>query len=215
MKLPTFRSLLNGWRMRILAIAVAAAGFFSPSPSYAVTSGPGVWDFMIFGNYDLTTINTGAIYSNFPTGFASPTWNKVMNNGYGGGVGLAYWFNDTVALRIDVQTSLFTEQSPLTGSVQSSPLTGGIELKLWGDPDYYLYFVVDAGAAYESTMSGTSFFGSATENAWTAYGDAGLGLNLDFVFIEAKVAYMPQFMAHSSYSQNGLWYVPVTAGFNF
>jgi hypothetical protein len=196
-------------------MAFVAASFLAPSRSFAVTSGPGIWDFMIFGNYNLVSPDTGEVYKNTP----APTWNNMLNNGYGGGVGVAYWFNDMIAFRIEAQTDLYTIPTAQGGgSLQSTPLTGGLEVKLWGNPDYYLYFVIDAGAGYEATMSGQSFFGKTTANSWTAYGDAGLGFNIDWVFVEAKIAYMPQSIAHGvsgGNGQNALWYVPLTAGFNF
>lgn len=199
----------------LLVLAIVAVSFLAPSRSFAVTSGPGIWDFMIFGNYNLVSPDTGEVFKNTST----PTWNNALNNGYGGGVGVAYWFNDMIAFRIEAQTDLYTLPTAQGGgSLQSSPLTGGLEVKLWGNPDYYLYFVIDAGAAYEANMSGQSFFGKSTANSWTAYGDAGLGVNIDWIFVEAKIAYMPQAIAHGvsgGNGQNALWYVPLTAGFNF
>ncbi len=210
-----FRTTRNRWLKGLLALAIVAASFLSPSRSFAVTSGPGIWDFMIFGNYNLVSPNTGEAYKNT----SAPTWNNLLNNGYGGGVGVAYWFNDMIAFRIEAQTDLYTIPTAQGGgSLQSSPLTGGLEVKLWGNPDYYLYFVIDAGAGYEANLSGQSFFGKSTANSWTAYGDAGLGVNFDWVFVEAKIAYMPQSIAHGvsgGNGQNALWYVPLTAGFNF
>jgi hypothetical protein len=166
---------------------------------------------MIFGNYDMVSPNTGEVFQNT----TAPTWNNELNNGYGGGVGVAYWFNNVVAFRIEAQTSLFTIPTAQGGgSLQSSPLTGGVEFKLVGDTEYYLYAAIDAGAGYESNMTGQSFFGTASHSSWSTYGDAGLGLNLSWVFIEAKFAYLPQALSGSG-NQNALWYVPLTAGFNF
>ena len=197
------------WGSVFLALFMTLASTCFPSKALAVTSGPGAWDVLVFGNYDLVSPNTGEAYKNLST----PTWNNELNNGYGGGIGLVYWFNDTVAFRIEAQTNLYT--IPNANALQSSPLTGGFEIKLLGDPDYFLYFVIDAGAAYEEGLNGKTFFGTASSNAWSAYGDAGLGFNLNWIFIEAKIAYLPQTLAHSSSSQNGLWYIPLTAGFNF
>ena len=215
MNRQAFRTTQSRWLKGLLVMAFVAASFLAPSRSFAVTSGPGIWDFMIFGNYNLVSPDTGEVYKNTP----APTWNNMLNNGYGGGVGVAYWFNDMIAFRIEAQTDLYTIPTAQGGgSLQSTPLTGGLEVKLWGNPDYYLYFVIDAGAGYEATMSGQSFFGKTTANSWTAYGDAGLGFNIDWVFVEAKIAYMPQSIAHGvsgGNGQNALWYVPLTAGFNF
>lgn len=218
------KSCLNPSRHRagllgaLLALVLLFSGLFLPAKSYAVTSGPGVWDLMVFGNYDLLSPNTGSIYTNLPAGQANSNWNNTYNNGYGGGVGIAYWFNDVVAFRVEAQTSLFTDKSPLTGSIQSSPLTGGFEVKLVGDPEYYLYAVADGGVAYEATMSGQNWFGKSSNNSWSTYADAGLGFNFSWVFVEAKIAYLPESLPGAGLSgtgQNALWYVPVTAGFNF
>ncbi|MEC4682976.1 MAG: hypothetical protein VST70_04770 [Nitrospirota bacterium] len=207
--------VLSCLRGAFVALAIMMASLALPSKSYAVTSAPGVWDFMIFGDYDMVSLNTGAVLKNSST----PTWNNEMNNGYGGGLGVAYWFNNVVAFRLEAQTSLFTIPSAQGGgALQSSPLTGGFEFKLMGDTEYYLYAVIDAGVAYEGSMTGQSFFGKTTANSWSAYGDAGLGVNLSWVFLEAKVAYMPEAIASGisgGGGQNALWYVPLTAGFNF
>ena len=191
-----------------------------PSPGQAASSGPGTWDFLIYGNYDLVSPNSGGAVANLPSGGTSTPWNKFFNNnGYGGGVGVAYGFTEVVAVRAMAQTDLFSTPSSYGGgSTQSSAVTGGLELKLLGDADYYLYAVVDAGGAFEANMPGQSFYGKTTASSWTTYGDAGLGLNLAWVFVEGKIAYMPQALAggvSGGYGQNALWYVPLTAGFNF
>ncbi len=52
-------------------------------------------------------------------------------------------------------------------------------------------------------------------HGWSASGDIGLGLNINWLFVEVKFAYMPQFVPNFGYGQNGFYYVPVTVGFNF
>ena len=210
--------VLAGWKAGLLALALLVAGLLSPAKSYAVTSGPGVWDLMIFGNYDLVSPNTGSVFNSLPAGFTSPTWANTMQNGYGAGIGTAYWFNDVIAFRVMAQGNFYQLKSPAPGSMESAPLTGGFEAKLYGGPDYYLYAAVDAGAAYELSLpnnTSPTLSGKGSTNAWSAYGDVGLGVNIDWVFVEVKLAYLPDAIAHASSSQNALWYIPVTAGFNF
>jgi hypothetical protein len=171
---------------------------------------------MIFGNYDLVSPNTGNVYSG--AGQPSLTFANTLQNGYGAGIGTAYWFNDVLAFRVMAQGNFYQLKSPVTGSMESAPLTGGFEAKLYGGPDYYLYAAVDAGAAYQLDLpnnTSPTLSGKGSTNAWSAYGDVGLGVNFDWVFVEVKLAYLPDSIPHAQSSQNALWYIPVTAGFNF
>ncbi len=191
----------------------------------AATSGSGVWDFLIFGNYDISTIDTGNISSSqvlntalSATGQAT-SFANTFQNGYGAGLAIVYWFNDVLAFRVGAQGNFFEGKSSSLASgnsLQSAPLFGGIEAKLYGDPDYFLYGVIDAGAAYEESVSGASpTLSNYLNHGWSAYGDIGLGLNINWLFVEVKFAYMPQFVPNFGYGQNGFYYVPVTVGFNF
>jgi hypothetical protein len=207
------KKLVGGLSAILLAAALVIAGALFPARSWAVTSGPGVWDLMVFGNYDLVSPNTGSAFPNTST----PTWNNLMDNGYGAGLGVAYWFNDTIAFRLEVQGNFFQGAGANTSALESAPLTGGFEAKLYGSADYYLYAVVDAGAAYELSLpntNGPALSAKGQSNAWSGYGDVGLGMNFDYVFVEAKFAYLMDALPHTA-SQNGLWYIPITAGFNF
>ena len=210
----TSKKTVGGLSALLLTATLMIAGAIFPARSWAVTSAPGVWDLMVFGNYDMVSPNTGSLYSTTST----PTWSNAINNGYGAGIGVAYWFNDTIAFRLEVQGNFFQGQNSLkTTSMESAPITGGFEAKLYGDTDYYLYAFVDAGAAYELSLPNTTspaLSAAGQSNAWSSYGDAGLGLNLDYVFVEAKFAYLMDFLPKTT-GQNALWYIPVTAGFNF
>ena len=209
------KKLFGGLSALLLTAALVIAGALFPARSWAVTSGPGVWDLMVFGNYDLVSPNTGSIYSNTST----PTWNNTLSNGYGAGLGVAYWFNDTIAFRLEVQGNFFQGAGVAkTLALESAPLTGGFEAKLYGSADYYLYALVDAGAAYELSLpntNGPALSATGQHNAWSGYGDVGLGMNFDYVFVEAKFAYLMDSIPKAASPQNGLWYIPITAGFNF
>ena len=184
------------------------------SRSFALSSGPGEWNVLLFGNYDLVSPNTGTVYTNAPAAENSQ-WNKAFNNGAGGGLGIGYWFNDVVAFRIEAQFNEFN--TPLSSSTSilgalSAPLTGGLEVKLLGNADYFLYAAVDLGAAYENDIGSLI---SSVSPAWSAYADAGIGLNIDWIFLEVKIAYLPETFPNASFGQNPFWHVPVSAGFNF
>ena len=52
------------WGGVFLSAILLAAGLAFPDAGRAASSGPGVWDFMIYGNYDLVSPNSGAALSN-------------------------------------------------------------------------------------------------------------------------------------------------------
>jgi len=212
------------WGSLLLAVALFLL-LTVPREAGAATSGSGAWNLLLFGNYDLSTLDTGNVSSNqiyntslSATGQATSFANSFQN-GYGAGLAVAYWFNDVFAFRVGVQGNFFEGkgESAFSGnSVQSAPIFGGFEAKLYGNTDYFLYGVIDGGAAYEETVSGASpTLSNYLNHGWSAYGDVGLGMNLDWVFVEVKFAYMPQFVPAYSHGQNGFYYVPLTAGFNF
>ena len=210
----TSKKAVGGLSAFLLTATLILAGALFPARSWAVTSAPGVWDLMVFGNYDMVSPNTGNVLSTS----SATNWNNVLDNGYGAGLGVAYWFNDTIAFRFEVQGNFFSGAGTEKGTaLESAPITGGFEAKLYGDTDYYLYALVDAGAAYELSLPNTSspaMSATGQTNAWSSYGDVGLGLNLDYVFVEAKFAYLMDFLPKTA-GQNALWYIPITAGFNF
>ncbi|MGC8500069.1 MAG: hypothetical protein ACP5OS_02690 [Leptospirillia bacterium] len=209
------KKTVKGLSALLLTATLLFTGMMLPAKSWAVTSAPGVWNLMVFGNYDMVSPNTGAVMQNSST----PTWNNELNNGYGAGLGLAYWFNDTIAFRLMVQGNFVQVSSSVASKMayESAPITGGFEAKLYGDTDYYVYALVDAGAAYELGLPNTTsptLSATGSTNAWSSYGDVGLGVNLDYVFVEVKIAYLMDSMPKTA-GQNALWYIPVTAGFNF
>ena len=66
------------WGGVFLSAILLAAGLAFPDAGRAASSGPGVWDFMIYGNYDLVSPNSGAAVSNEPAGTTSPAWNNSI-----------------------------------------------------------------------------------------------------------------------------------------
>ena len=205
-------------RCALLALAILAISVFTPTVSRAQASGAGDWNVLLFGNYNFVSPDTGTVFSNLTSSFTSPTWNKYLSDGYGGGIGIVYWFMEDVAFRAEAQASLFNAgTSPFftSGALESAPLTGGFEVKLVGDQNYFLYLAIDGGVAYENALQSPGFFAKSSYHAWSSYADAGFGLNLDWVFVEVTIAYLPDAVPNSPYQQGALWYVPLTAGFNF
>jgi hypothetical protein len=199
----------------VFAALLLLAGWTAPLKARAASSGPGVWNLLLFGNYDmLSGIDTQGLAS----GSGNNTFPNNFQNGYGAGLSVVYWFNDVVAFRVSAQGNFFQGQNGYSyagNSLESAPLTGGFEVKLYGDPDYFLYGVIDAGAAYEDEVTGSSItLSNSLAHSWSAYGDVGLGVNLNWVFLEVKFAYLPQALPQYS-NQNAFYYIPFTAGFNF
>jgi hypothetical protein len=196
---------------------IALFGVFSPTKAFSAVAANGQLNLMIFGNYDFTALDS----SNLPTNPTGPnqTFAKSFENGYGAGIGFAYWMTDNIAFRMMAQGNMF--QGNQTGlfasdSIKSAPITAGLEFNLLGDPEHFLYAVVDAGGAYQELVTGASAFGGTElSHGWSSYGDAGIGINFAYFFVEAKVAYLPQFAPQYSQGQNGSFYVPITAGFSF
>ena len=200
----------------LIGALLLATGLTIPRTARAASSGAGVWDLLVFGNYDMVSgIDTQNLAS---TGGGSNTFPNTFQNGYGAGLSVVYWFNDVLAFRVTAQGNLFQGQTGYAydgNSLESAPLSGGFEVKLYGDEDYFLYGVIDAGAAYEDEVTGSSpTLSNSLAHSWSAYGDAGLGVNLNWVFLEVKFAYLPQALPQYS-NQNAFYYIPFTAGFNF
>lgn len=218
---PTKRSFLWILAASLLFLSVGS----KPIMAHAASSGTGTWNLLLFGNYDLSTMDNGNIATSSLENTAltalgtATSFANNFRNGYGAGLAIAYWFNDTLAFRVGAQGNFFQGKTAgqFSGnSIESAPLFGGFEAKLYGNEDYFLYGVIDGGAAYEDSVTGSSpTVSNSMNHAWTAYGDAGLGLNLNFLFVEVKFAYMSQFVPAYGQAQNGFYYVPVTAGFNF
>ncbi|MHB8421407.1 MAG: hypothetical protein ACYC9S_00305 [Leptospirales bacterium] len=211
------------WILAVALLFLSVGG--KPRAAHADSSGTGTWNLLLFGNYDLSSLDTGniatsSLYNTLQNSLGTATsFANNFKSGYGAGLAIVYWFNDLAAFRVGVQGNIFPGKTAgqFSGdSVQSAPLFGGFEARLLGNQDYYLYGVVDGGAAYEDSVTGSSpTLSNSISHAWTAYADVGLGLNLNLLFVEVKFAYMPQFVPAYGQTQNGFYYVPVTAGFNF
>jgi len=212
-KMPRFIKTVTA----LLFASIAVFGMISPTKASAAVAANGQLNLMIFGNYDFTALDSSNLPNN-PTG-PNETFAKSFENGYGAGIGFAYWMTDNIAFRMMAQGNMFqgNQSGLLSGdSIKSAPITAGLEFNLLGDPEHFLYAVVDAGGAYQEMVTGASAFGGTElSHGWSSYGDAGIGINFAYFFVEAKVAYLPEFLPQYSQGQNGSFYVPITAGFSF
>lgn len=211
-------SLAKIFRAVFVAIFVAIVSLVAPVLSHAEEDQGGTLDVLLFGNYNLTSVDTGNMSSNSSDG----SWANNFQSGGGGGLGIGYWLNNVVDFRVVAQANIFPSSAQSTLGLLTTgsfPLTAGAEVKLFGNNKVYLYGVADAGAAYEiglstSSSSGSPSFKGAT--AWSAYADAGIGVNFYFLFAEVKMAYLAQLLPGNLVpGQTGFYYVPVSAGFNF
>ncbi|MHB1758087.1 MAG: hypothetical protein ACYCT9_11380 [Leptospirillum sp.] len=188
-----------------------------PTKAFSAGAAAGQLNLMIFGNYDFTALDTSNLPVHSPV--SNQSFARSFENGYGAGVGFGYWMTDNIAFRMMAQGNLF--QGSQTGffsgsSIMSAPVTAGLKIRLLGDPKHFFFAVVDSGGAYQELVSGASAFGGKEiSHGWSSYGDIGIGQNYAYFFLEAKVAYLPQFVPQFSRGQNGSFYVPISTGINF
>ena len=196
-----------------------ALGCFVPAAE-ADDSGPGVWDFLLFGNlvmgsgFDAGTLGTSSTGTAVYQG-ARP----VTGNGYGFGFGTEVWFTNNVAARLLLQGNVFSNS--FGSSAKNGPLAGyaaatvGPVFKLFGTTNYFVYAPVDLGYALTAESAGNPATVGAPSSltavtGGSLYGDVGIGINVRLLTIEAKVAYLP---APGSFGGNSFFF-PITIGFD-
>lgn len=204
----------------IMAILFLVVSLSVPTLSHADDSGPGTWDFLLFGNYDLK--------GNFNSGYLGQSANgtnlyegntPVTGNGYGLGFGTEYWFTNNIAARLLLQANAFT--NTLSSNLKNGPFFGfgavtlGPVIKLYGSTDYFVYAPVDLGYAITANSTGNpSVIDSASsltvQQGHSFYADAGLGLNIRLLTIEAKIAWLS---TPGTFGGNSLFF-PITIGFD-
>ena len=216
MRTPQMSRFIKTISAFFLLVALLLAST-APTKAFAGVAANGQLNLMVFGNYDFTALDSSNLPIN-PTG-PNQTFAKSFENGYGAGLGFAYWMTDNIAFRMMAQGNMFQgNQSGLFSgnSIKSAPITAGLEFNLLGDPEHFFYAVIDAGGAYQELVTGASAFGGTElSHGWSSYGDAGIGINFAYFFVEAKVEYLPQFVPQATQGQNGSFYIPITAGFSF
>ncbi len=201
-EIRTGLGLFAGFFLLVLSV------FASPSSVLADDSGPGIWDFLLFGN-----INAGgSIQGNTISGTPKP----LTGNGYGLGFGTEVWFTDNIAARLLVQADAWASPSGGYGNIQNgpafvaAPITLGPVFKLLGTTNYFLYAPLDLGYALTYTSGPPSGSSVSVLQGHSLYGDIGIGLNIRFVTIEAKIAYLATPNPYSG----GTFFFPISLGFD-
>ena len=209
-------------RLKSALLAIASAtflGFFAP-PAFAVDSGPGVWDFLLFGNLTMgSNFNAGSLGTNTlgTTVYKGPS--PVSGQGYGLGVGTEVWFSDNIAARLLVQGNVFANS--WSANLKNGPFFGfgaatvGPVFKLFGTTNYFVYAPVDLGYAITASSAGNPATAGAASSLTAVtggsfYGDLGIGINIRLLMIEARVAYLP---TPGSFGGNSFFF-PISLGFD-
>ena len=180
-----------------------------PTKSYADAGGS---QFLIFGNYDFVTVNTGPTTSS-PRAM---TWPSAFQDGYGFGLGYMWWLGQNWAVRLGGEGN-FYGGNQATYALESFPLTGGIEYKLSSGFSTFWYAVIDAGWSFELSLpgaSGPTFGKTGNLTGWSTYFDGGIGYNLENLFLEVKYAYLLDPIPQAA-GQRPFWYLPATFGISF
>jgi hypothetical protein len=195
------RILLAG--MMALVLSCASVSF-----AQASDSGPWVWDFLLFGN-----LNVGQNVKADSTAGVVP----VTRTGYGLGLGTELWFSDNIAARLLAQADIFASPAGGYSNIKNGPAFGlvpitiGPVFKLFGSTNYFVYAPVDLGLAETFSSGPVGSNGSVSViNGQSFYGDAGIGVNIRFLTIEARVAYVATPNAYSG----GFWFFPLSVGFD-
>ena len=203
----------------VAIVMMGVLGCFVPAVE-AADSGPGVWDFLLFGNlvmgsgFDAGTLGTSSTGTTVYQG-ARP----VTGNGYGFGFGTEVWFTDNIAARLLLQGNLFSDS--FGEGAKNGPLAGyaaatiGPVFKLFGTTNYFVYAPVDLGYAITAESAGKpATVGSPSSltavTGGSLYGDVGIGINIRLLTIEAKVAYLP---SPGTFGGNSFFF-PITVGFD-
>ena len=200
----------------ILSLVLAATFGLSLPTAFASDSGPGVWDFLLFGNLDMgSSFNAGTLGTNSAGTTVYKGSQPITAPGYGFGFGTEYWFSDRIAARLLLQANVFSDgfsnikDGPFFGD---APITIGPVFKIVGSQNYFLYVPVDVGYAITASSGTVNGSGSIPVNTGGSfYADAGVGVNIRFITLEAKVAWLTN---PGQYGGNSL-YFPMTFGFDF
>ena len=204
----------------ITGLVLLAASVLIAPKAFAADSGPGVWDFLLFGNLTMGSgFNAGTLGTN-DTGTTVYQGNRpITGTGYGLGFGTEVWFTDNVAARLLLQGNAFADG--FDANIKNGPFAGfaaatiGPVFKLFGTTNYFVYAPVDLGYAITAESAGNpATVGAASSltdvTGGSFYGDVGIGVNIRFLTIEAKVAYLPM---PGSFGGNSFFF-PLSVGFD-
>lgn len=191
---------------------------------------PWVWDFLVFGNFDTGSQFEAGTMGTSGSGLVYTGPGKVGSTGYGGGLGPEVWIRPDFGLRLLLNLGVYA------GGLQTSSTSTGVNLgistkpffafgvvtvgpvfKLWGTENYFVYAPVDLGYGLTVTSMGSpAVVGSPSSISSTTngslYADFGVGVNIRFLFLEAKVAWLPTPNAFG-YGANDFFF-PLTLGFD-
>ena len=203
----------------LVAVMGAVVGFVAPV-AYADDSGPGVWDFLLFGNLATGSgFNAGTLGTNATGTTVYKGSSPITGTGYGLGFGTEVWFTDNIAARLLLQGNVFADG--FNANIKNGPFFGfgaatvGPVFKLFGTTNYFVYAPVDLGYAITASSAGNpATVGAASSltdvTGGSFYGDLGIGVNIRFLTIEAKVAYLP---APGSFGGNSFFF-SISIGFD-
>ena len=201
----------------MMALILSCAGV---SSAKAADSGPGVWDFLLFGNLVMGSgFNAGTLGADATGTTVYKGASPISSSGYGFGFGTEVWFTDNIAARLLLQGNVFSNS--FGTSAKNGPLAGfaaatiGPVFKLFGTTNYFVYAPVDLGYAITAESAGNpatvgvpSSLTAVTGGSF--YGDVGIGVNIRLLTIEAKVAYLP---TPGTFGGNSFFF-PITVGFD-
>ena len=204
----------------VFTALVTCALFLAPALSFADDSGPGIWDFLLFGNYvpggnwGAGTLGTNSTGTTVYEG-SSP----IRSAGYGFGFGTEVWFTNNIAARLLLQGNAFA--NGWNSNLKNGPFFGyaaatvGPVFKLFGSTNYFVYAPVDLGYAITADSTGSpATVGSASSlsavQGNSLYGGLGVGVNIRFFTIEAKVAWLPS----PGVFGGSQFFFPVSVGFD-
>lgn len=207
-------------RSAVLAIVLSASvGLFVPNAN-ADDSGPGVWDFLLFGNLDMgSSFNAGTLGTNSSGTTVYKGASPITSPGYGFGFGTEVWFTNNIAVRLLLQGNVFSDG--FNSNLKNGPFFGyaaatvGPVFKLFGSTNYFVYAPIDLGYAITAGSAGNPATVGAPSSLTAVqggsfYGDLGIGVNLRLLTVEAKVAYLPTPGAFGG----SAFFFPISVGFD-
>ncbi len=206
-------------RIFMVAAAVLVIAVATPQ-AFADDSGAGTWDFLVFGNLDMgTSFNAGSLGTNSTGTTVYKGTAPISGPGYGFGFGTEVWFTDNIAARLLLQGNVFS--NGFNANIKNGPFFGygaatlGPVFKVFGSTNYFVYVPVDLGYAVTLSSAGNPATVGAPSSLTTVqggslYADAGIGVNIRFITLEAKVAYLP---TPGSFGGNSFFF-PISVGFD-
>ena len=145
-----------------------------------------------------------------PLGFPVSQYNPILNNqvanGYGGGLEITGWLSSNLALRFQFGLLNFPGQ-PGFSTFQVMPVTLGAEVRLLGTRSVFLYVAGDGGIAINGQNTANIFTGTAG----SPYVQAGIGLNVYFLELEADYAAVASPLGGLSHT-NPFFFLPLSIG---